>query len=76
MRAKRFEPGTRVRFTGKFLRNTGQYTGQDTRSRWTVVPCECGLCKLGNFLATDEPSYDDPSQPRHINVGNLQRCRS
>jgi hypothetical protein len=67
--------GTRVRMTGEFLRNTGQFAGYDGPSRWIVQACECGLCRTGRFIAVDEMSTDDPTRNRHINVGNLEKCR-
>lgn len=72
---KNITPGTRVRLTGTFLRNTGQMAGGEGQSRWTTVPCGCGLCKGGGFVAVDEPSIDDPSRPRHFNAGNLEKAR-
>lgn len=70
-----FNPGDTVRMTGEFLRNTGQVAGGEGQSRWTVVPCDCGLCKTGRFIATNEPSFDQPDRPRHINTGNLEKSR-
>jgi len=69
------KPGTRVRFTGEFLRNTGQTAGGEGQSRWTTQPCTCGLCRDGRFVAVDQPSTDDPSRARHINALNLEVCR-
>jgi len=85
---KKPEPGTKVRLTGVFLRNTGQMTGDEGRKRWTVQSCECGLCKCGKpgFVAVDEPhqaaldpkGYEDvPPEKRakmlrHVACGNLE----
>lgn len=69
------QPGTRVRFTGEFLRNSGQIKGGEGQSRWTVVECTCGLCMVGTYVAVNQPSHDDPSQQRHINFFNLEKCR-
>ena len=68
------EPGTRVRLTGKFLRNTGQHTGSEGQSRWTVTGCACGLCKNGRHVATDEPGYyfSEDGLMRHFDYTNLQ----
>jgi len=33
-------PGTKVRMTGIFLKNTGQHRGREGASRWTVLPWE------------------------------------
>ena len=80
-------PGTKVRLTGYFLKCTGQTTGGEGQSRWTVVACACGLCKTGRYLATDEPNgyteadgytraeLDDESNGlrwRHFALANLQ----
>ncbi len=62
--------GTRIKFTGKFLKNTGQQLGGEGQSIWTVVECDCGLCKTGDFVATNEKNYDDSGQ-RHIAKGNV-----
>ncbi len=69
------EPGTTVRLTGEFLRNTGQQAGGEGHSKWIVVECGCGLCGVGKFLAVDEPGIDNPDRPRHINYANLEKCR-
>jgi hypothetical protein len=69
--------GSRVRLTGKFLRSTGQYTGQEGLSRWTVMAHPgCKMCERGQFVAVDEPSSSLPREPRHINIFNLERCPS
>lgn len=67
--------GARVRLTGEFLRNTGQIAGGEGQSRWTVIACDCGLCRTGRFVAVNQASTDDPSRNRHINAGNLQVAR-
>jgi hypothetical protein len=72
---KRFAVGDKVRLTGEFLRNTGQIAGSEGQSTWLVVECPCGLCADGRFVATNQPSYDDPSRPRHFNAANLERKR-
>jgi hypothetical protein len=74
--------GDRVKLTSKFLRSTGQYTGSEAQSVWTVT----GLCHDGRWAITDEPAYsadagyysaeelaEDPTlRFRRIAVGNLQ----
>ena len=37
-------PGTRVRLTGIFLKNTGQHAGSEGLSHWLVVECACRAC--------------------------------
>lgn len=65
--------GERVRLTAKFLRNTGQYSGREPLSVWTIQACECELCSTGRFVATDQIDPEDGTR-RHINVGNLERA--
>ena len=67
-------PGDRVQLTRRFLRNTGQYTGPEGLSVWTVQDCQCGLCRTGRFVATDQVDEDDGTA-RHFNSGNLERTR-
>jgi hypothetical protein len=65
-------PGDVIRFTGKFLRSTGQYTGSAALDRWIVQACACSLCQCGDFVATDEPfMYGDGM--RHIARPNIER---
>lgn len=74
---RRPEPGTRVRFTGVFLRSTGQIVGGEGLSRWTVTPCTCATCARdgSRIVAVDEPSCCDPTRARHMAYANLERCR-
>ena len=74
-------PGTKVRLTGYYLASTGQQTGSEGASRWLVVDCACGLCRLGRHCAVNEPEPQDmyldlpPAerpQWRHFAIGNLQ----
>jgi hypothetical protein len=64
-------PGQRVRLTGQFLRSTGQFTGQDAHSTWTVVAIDTYGSGPTVMVTTDEPSAYDPSTPRRINAANL-----
>lgn len=81
--SKTFAVGTRVKLTGKFLRNTGQVTGSAGMDRWIVQACICRNCKAGNWVCTNEPAdtsiYTQEeliAEPylalRHIAVSNLQ----
>lgn len=78
------EVGDRVQLTSKFLRSTGQYTGREPASVWTIT----GLCNNGRWAITDQPAdhpagyysdaelADDPTLKfRRIAVSNLQRVR-
>lgn len=47
-------PGTTVRLSGRFLRNTGQQLGGEGQSRWTVQECNCRGCTSGLLVATDQ----------------------
>lgn len=76
--------GAKVRLNARFLRNTGQYTGEEPFKRWTVVECHCSLCSRDHagsyFVAVNEPYCDETLETcpelkgrwRHINVANLQ----
>ena len=70
-----FAAGDRVRLTGHFLRSTGQYTGQDAHSTWTVLSVE--RWPSGTLIVeVDEPSADEPTRNRRINHENLYRVRT
>ncbi len=72
--------GDRVQLTSKFLQCTGQYTGKEPASVWTVT----GLTNGDRWAIVDEPVHDlsiftadelasDPTLAyRRIAVGNLQ----
>ena len=70
MKQSKFSVGDRVKFTGKFLHNTGQYTGSDAFGEWTVIECDCEMCQH-DCVAVNEPSIHSPDYQRHISVGNL-----
>lgn len=75
MLASKVAPGVRVRLTGDFLHNTGQFYGSECFATWTVVDCNCGLCTgkmKEKYVAVNEPSCFDPTRPRHINAANLE----
>lgn len=84
MAKQTFSVGDRVQLTSKFLRSTGQYTGREAASVWTVTG------HSGSWLITDEPletSYvnsaftaeeltSDPSLKfRRIAPSNVQKTR-
>ncbi len=71
LRVTRMKPGTKVRLSGVFLRNTGQMTGGEGLSKWTVVECDCSLCASGRFVAVDEPGGATLSGHRHFAEANL-----
>lgn len=80
-RELRFPPGTKVKLTGTFLKNTGQRTGGAGLSKWAIVACDCDLCRDGNFVAVNEKALDygqwndipKDQRPkwRHFNHNNL-----
>jgi len=51
-----FNPGDRVRLTGKFLRNTGQVKGREAVACWTVQTCSCaqGMCGNPTYTLTNQ----------------------
>ncbi len=78
---KRLEVGTKIRYTGKFLANTGQYAGGSGLSKWIVQACECGPCQRGDWVATNEHRelYPDEDQSvpqwQHVARGNVETCK-
>lgn len=77
--------GDRVQLTGKFLRSTGQYTGREPASVWTIT----GLTNGDRWAVVDQPAehpvgyYSDAellAEPtlafRRIAVANLQRVKA
>ena len=76
------EPGTRVRFTSRFLKSIGIYTGRAPRDKWLGQACACSLCSTGDFICTNEPSACYAGTPegavptyRHIAFENLEVCK-
>ncbi len=76
-RRRAIQVGDKVRFTKKYLQNTGQYTGHDANGRWEVLEIR------GSFAFVNQPSdtsYFTPTELqadpmlkwRAINVGNLE----
>ena len=79
-------PGTTVRLTGIFLKNTGQHRGGEGASRWKVLPwSESGFPgpASDSFVVVNEPQdpsyYSDITSTRSdgqfmrlINKGNLE----
>lgn len=79
MATKTFAIGSKVRLTGKFLRNTGQQLGGAGQSVWTVM----GFSNGGRWVITNQPCdtsiytadelASDPTLAfRRIAVANLQ----
>jgi hypothetical protein len=66
-KVKSFAPGDRVRFTGEFLRNTGQYTGPEGKLRFTVRACECASpCLPAGYVRVDQPADLDFYTPDEV----------
>lgn len=83
-----FKPcvGDKVRLTGRFLRSTGQYTGEDAHRVWSVLSVDArhGSC----FVVVDQEREPDQlkawtpeelaAEPmlkwRRINAANLQHA--
>jgi len=78
-------PGTKVRLTGVFLKNTGQQAGSEGTSTWLTEACKCVMCQT-NCVAVNEPhsaaldktGYEDVPDEirlkmrRHFNLANLE----
>lgn len=76
---KQIKAGDRVRLTSKFLRSTGQYTGDEARRTWTVLGFSRSFAIVDQLLSdsaqwftADELAADPSLKWRRINVGNLQ----
>lgn len=81
MKKQPFAIGDRIQLTSEFLRSTGQYTGREPASVWTVTGFS------GPWLITDEPRPNDgaftaeelAADPtlayRRIAPGNVQKAR-
>ena len=61
---------SKVRLTPEFLRNTGQYTGEEPQKVWDTVECSCSMCARGQHVAVDESGIDGGY--RHIAKSNLE----
>ena len=70
--------GDKLKFTGRFLKNTGQIVGGEGHTVFTVVEHDCRMCKSGLFVAVDQASTQEDENgnsigPRHILASNLYR---
>jgi hypothetical protein len=60
---REFTPGTKVKLSGQYLRNTGQTKGGEGALRLIVRECDCAFCKRGTHVATDQESlYSSPEE--------------
>ena len=73
-------PGDRVRMSRKFLRNTGQYAGGDSRSVWEVLSIDGahGWAVVNEeadptYFTAEELSADPALAYRRIALANLER---
>lgn len=65
-----FAVGDTVRLTASFLRSTGQYTGCEPHSRWTVKAID------GDYVVTDAPNANaDCYTAEELTANPLLRCR-
>lgn len=82
----KFNVGDRVQLTSKHLRSTGQYTGSEPFSvwtvtgfsngdRWAVTDEPLGLEYCNSTYSTEELAADPTLAYRRIAVGNLQRVK-
>jgi hypothetical protein len=79
-----FAIGDRVRLTRDFLRNTGQYTGPEGVSRWTVTGIDEYWVitdqrhtdqHIRETWTHDELAADPTLAYRRIHAGNLERVK-
>jgi len=73
-----FQPGTRVRYSGKFLRNTGQMTGSAGQQVFTVthvrgeyVTVDQKIHPGGDVWTPEEHAADPTLAYTRIHTGNL-----
>lgn len=69
--ARRFPVGSKVRFTSEFLETSGDI-GSETKKWFSVMPCGCALCVVGDYVAVDEPNEFTEQKYRHISTENLR----
>lgn len=67
----RFPVGSKVRLTSEHLEATGEI-GSNVRRWFTVMPCACPLCSVGDYVAVDEPNEYTDLKYRHIATGGLR----
>jgi hypothetical protein len=57
-------PGTKVAYTGTFLRNSGQLVGLAGLAKFVVQECSCHQCKAKTLVAVNQPAlWTDPTEP-------------
>ncbi len=69
--------GDKVRFTKKFLQNTGQYTGHEANGRWEVLEIRGSFAFVNqpsdtSYFTSAELQADPMLKWRAINVANLE----
>lgn len=52
--APMMSPGVRVKYTAKFIRNTGQTGSSACRQVFTIRPCGCRNCTAGIWVCTTQ----------------------
>lgn len=78
LRVDEMTPGTKVRFTGRFLRNTGQFAGGEGARTWTIVECACALCEVVGYadlyyVAVDQPHIAQIDPTGYEDVPSAER---
>lgn len=74
-----FQVGDKVKLTGKFLRNTGQATGPEGLSTWTVLAVDNEMITVDQehadigYWTAEELAADPMLKFRRFNAGNLYR---
>lgn len=65
-------PGTEIRETRKHLRASGRV--REKPAHFLVQECECGLCRLGEHVATNQASLFGEGW-RHVHIGTVELAR-
>jgi hypothetical protein len=73
-----FAVGDKVKLTGKFLRSTGQLTGSEGLSQWTIIALRDEFAVVDQPVGFDcwtpeEHAADPLLKWRRIHTGNLYR---
>lgn len=64
MNQRDMPPGTKVAYTGKFLKSAGLYTGSAGLDQFVVQECNCPHCRGRTRVAVNQlASWTDPHEP-------------
>ena len=67
------KPGTKVRYSKRFLDNLESLTGEKVISpTYTVLECPCDGCRYSGRVLIDRPSDFEEDLFTHMNIGDLE----